>query len=96
LTQPQKRGKILLAMSAPLSVIELEAQIHALSLEDKLRIARFTERELAEEPAVYDEPPEWVKDELLRREMLVEEGKMEIVDIDTAFTRIRAKLGYAS
>jgi hypothetical protein len=81
-------------MTTTLPVTELEAQIHALSYEDKLRIALFAQREIDEE-SLADEPPNWVKEELLRRKQLVEEGKMELVDVDTAFTRIRQKLGYA-
>lgn len=82
-------------MIATLPVSELEAQIHALPYEDKVRIARFTQREIGEEFPCDSEPPDWVKDELLRREKLVEEGKMELVDVDVAFDRIRKKLGYA-
>jgi hypothetical protein len=65
-------------MTATLPVSELEAQIHALSYEDKLRIASFAQREVSAEASLDDEPPQWVKDELLRREKLVEEGKMEM------------------
>lgn len=82
-------------MNATLSVDELEAQIHSLSQEDKLRIARFVERELG--PPINDDDnlPAWMKDELADREKLVAEGKMEIVDMDVAFARVRERLGYA-
>jgi hypothetical protein len=83
-------------MTATLPVAELEAQIHALPFEEKVRIARFAQKEIGEEPVGGDDPmPEWLQEELLRRERLVEEGKMELVDADTAFARVRAKLGYA-
>lgn len=83
-------------MIATLPVSELEAQIHALSYEDKLRVARFTQREITGHQDDGDSLPSWMEQELLRREKLVEEGKMELVDADVAFARVRAKLGCAS
>ena len=81
-------------MNATLSVADLEAQIHALSQEDKLRIARFVEREIGSPSNDDDDLPEWMKDELERREKLVAEGRMEMADADVVFARVRERLGF--
>jgi hypothetical protein len=64
-------------MNATLTVADLEAHIHALSADDKIRIARFVEREVSL-PAEDDVTlPDWMRVELERREKLAAEGKME-------------------
>ena len=63
-------------MNATLSVAELEAHIHALAPDDKLRIARFVQDEVSARVHDDGDLPGWVKDELERREDLVAEGKM--------------------
>jgi hypothetical protein len=75
-------------MTSTLPVRELEAQIHALSYEDKLRIACFAQREVSTEARLDDEPPEWVKDELFRREKLEEQG----LDTPQPWEQVRARL----
>ncbi len=71
-------------MIATRPVSELEAQIHALSYEDKVRIARFTQRELGEG----DEPPEWMQEELLKREKLIQDG----LDVPQPWDEVRERL----
>lgn len=75
-------------MTATLPVSELEAQIHALPFEDKLRIARFAQDEVSMETTHDDEPPAWVQEELLRREKLVEEG----LDVPQPWEEVRLRL----
>ena len=75
-------------MTATLPVSELEAQIHALPYEDKVRIARFAQREIGLESEAGEEPPQWVHEELLRRERLVEEG----LDVPQPWEDVRERL----
>jgi hypothetical protein len=75
-------------MTSTLPVSELEAQIHALSYEDKLRISCFVQREVSAEARLDEEPPEWVKEELLRRERMVEEG----LDTPQPWEEVRERL----
>lgn len=75
-------------MTATLPVSELEAQIHALPFEDKVRIARFAQREIDVESEAGEEPPLWVQEELIRREKLVEEG----LDVPQPWEEVRERL----
>jgi hypothetical protein len=75
-------------MTTTLPVSELEAQIHALSYEDKLRIACFAQREVRAEACLDEGPPEWVQEELLRREKLEAEG----FDVPQPWEEVKARL----
>lgn len=75
-------------MTATLPVSELEAQIHALPFEDKVRIARFAQREIDVESEAGEEPPLGVQEELIRREKLVEEG----LDVPQPWEEVRERL----
>ena len=61
-------------MIATLPVSDLQAQIHALPYDEKVEIARFMEQELAVNPDSDADAPEWLREELLRREKLEAEG----------------------
>lgn len=75
-------------MTATLPISELEAQIHALSYEDKLRISCFAQREVSAEARLDEEPPAWVKEELLRREQLEADG----LDAPQPWEQVRMRL----
>ena len=73
-------------MTATLPVSELEAQIHALSYEDKLRIACFAQREV--ESDLGAEPAEWIRDELALREQREVEGINQSLPWEVARERL--------